>query len=62
VGTSDGFCDEDIAYAQRLIQAGVPTELHVYPGAPHAFDAFPSAPISRRGRRDMRDWLRSVVS
>ena len=62
VGTSDGFCDEDIAYAQRLIQAGVPTELHVYPGAPHAFDAFPSAPISRRGRRDMRDWIRSVVS
>ena len=62
VGTADGFCDEDIAYAQRLIQAGVPTELHVYPGAPHAFDAFPTAPISRRCRRDMRDWLRSVVS
>ena len=38
VGTMDGFCDEDIAYAQRLNQAGVPTELHVYPGAPHGFD------------------------
>lgn len=62
VGTADVFCDEDIAYAQRLIQAGVPTELHVYPGAPHAFDAFPSAPISRRSRRDMRDWIRAAVS
>jgi acetyl esterase/lipase len=62
VGTADGFCDEDIMYAQRLIQAGVPTELHVYPGAPHAFDAFPSAEVSKRCRRDMLDWLRSAVS
>lgn len=62
VGTADVFCDEDITYAQRLIQAGVPTELHVYPGAPHAFDAFPSAPISERCRRDMRSWLSSAVS
>jgi triacylglycerol lipase len=62
VGTADGFCDEDIAYAQRLMQAGVPTELHVYPGAPHAFDAFPTAPVSRRCRRDMLDWLRSALS
>jgi triacylglycerol lipase len=62
VGTADGFCDEDIAYAQRLIQAGVPTELHVYPGAPHAFDVFPSASVSHRCRRDMIDWLKSVLS
>jgi acetyl esterase/lipase len=62
VGTADGFCDEDIAYAQRLIQAGVPTELHVYPGAPHAFDVFPSASVSHRCRRDMLDWLRSALA
>ena len=30
VGTLDGFADEDIAYAQRLNQCGVDTELHVY--------------------------------
>ena len=38
VGTADLFRDEDIDYAQRLMQAGTPTELHVYPGAFHGFD------------------------
>ena len=32
----DGLRDEDIAYAQRLLSSGVPTELHVYAGAFHA--------------------------
>jgi acetyl esterase/lipase len=36
VGTVDMFRDEDIAFAMRLMQAGVPTELHVNPGAYHA--------------------------
>ena len=49
VGTIDGFCDEDIAYAQRLNQAGVPTELHVYPGAPHGFDGMAPARRSPGG-------------
>ncbi len=38
VGDLDMFLDENIEYAQRLLQAGVPTELHVYPGGYHAFD------------------------
>ena len=40
VGTPDLFRDEDIAYAQRLIKAGVPTELHVYADGFHGFDSF----------------------
>lgn len=32
VGGADGFRDEDTVYAMRLAGAGVPTELHVYPG------------------------------
>ncbi len=40
VGTPDLFRDEDIAYAQRLMKAGVPTELHVYRDGFHAFDVF----------------------
>ena len=40
MGTLDPFLDENIGYAQRLIAAGVACELHVYPGAFHAFDVF----------------------
>ena len=32
------FRDEDLAYARRLGQAGVPGEFHLHPGAPHEFD------------------------
>lgn len=49
VGELDLFRDEDVAFAQRLMQAGVPTELHVYPGAFHASEHLaPNAPLSRR--------------
>jgi acetyl esterase/lipase len=40
VGTMDLFRDEDILFAMRLMQAGVPTELHVHPGAYHAAEVF----------------------
>jgi len=51
VGELDVLRDENIAYATRLMQAGVPTELHVYPGAYHGWDAAaPAAPLSVRGR------------
>lgn len=39
VGSIDLFVDEDVAYAQRLIDAGVPTTLSVVPGAFHGFDS-----------------------
>lgn len=58
VGTVDGFLDEDVDYAARLNQAGVPTELHVYAGACHGFNQLArDAPVSRRCRRNMEDWL-----
>lgn len=49
VGTEDLFRDENIEYARRLIDAGVPCELAVFPGLYHGGDIFvPSARISRR--------------
>jgi acetyl esterase/lipase len=49
VGDIDLFLDENIDYAQRLVAAGVPTELHVYPGAYHGFDLLaPDAAVSQR--------------
>jgi acetyl esterase/lipase len=49
VGTVDLFRDEDVAFATRLMHAGVPTELHVWPGAYHgAENTAPQAELSRR--------------
>jgi len=49
VGEMDLFRDEDIAFVARLLQAGVPTEFHVYPGAYHASEIFADeAQLSRR--------------
>lgn len=49
VGEMDLFRDEDIDFVQRLLQAGVPTEFHVYPGAYHASEVFaPQAELSQR--------------
>ena len=61
VGDLDIFLDEDIDYAQRLLQAGVPTELHVYPGAIHGFDMLaPDAAISQRLRTDVNNALQKA--
>ena len=62
VGALDLFIDENIEYAQRLIQAGVPTELHVYPGAFHGFDLFaPSAKVSKQFKADRDEALKRAL-
>ena len=48
VGSLDLFCDEDISYAQKLMQAGVYTELHVEPGVPHAYEYLEGTPQADR--------------
>ena len=58
VGALDGFADEDIDYGNRLRHAGVPLEMHVYPGAPHGFDGLtPGTAIAKRANRDIVEWL-----
>ncbi|MEU1387227.1 MULTISPECIES: alpha/beta hydrolase [unclassified Nonomuraea] len=49
VGELEVFRDEAILYAMRLAQAGVPTELQVYPGVFHGSEKLvPDAEITRR--------------
>ncbi len=62
VGGADGFRDEDIEYALRLSRAGVPTELHVYPGAPHGYQMFVESTAAQQGARDAGEWLARVVA
>jgi triacylglycerol lipase len=53
VGSLDLFAEEDLEYARRLVRAGIPTELHVYPGGYHGFNMAPDARISLAYYRDM---------
>lgn len=61
-GSLDLFLEEDLEYARRLTRAGVPTELHVYPGGFHAFDLAPGAEIAARAQRDSRAALSRALA
>lgn len=61
VGSVDGFLDEDVDYAMRLNRAGVPAELHVYPGACHGYQIAQECEVTRQSRRDVEDWLARQV-
>ncbi len=52
-GALDLFLDEDLAFARRLVDCGVPTELHVYPGAIHAFDMVPGTTLAEQAATDL---------
>ncbi|MBM3658329.1 MAG: alpha/beta hydrolase [Actinobacteria bacterium] len=62
VGGADGFRDEDVLYALALMRAGVSTELHVYPGAPHGAHIVPHAPAAQQWVRDVDDWVARQVA
>jgi acetyl esterase len=64
VSTNEYDClrDEGIEYAQRLIGAGVPTELHHYAGTFHAFDlVVRTAAISQRAVEEQVAVLRHAL-
>ncbi|MGE1109643.1 alpha/beta hydrolase [Bacillus wiedmannii] len=62
VGELDPFRDETIEYANRLLQAGVPTEFHVYPGGYHGFELIvPNAEISQRAEKEYISALKRAL-
>lgn len=63
VGDLDLFRDEDLAYARRLADAGVPCAVHVVPGMYHAADVVrPGAPAMAAFRESWTEALRSAVT
>lgn len=63
VGGIDLFVQEDIAFASRLVSAGVPVELLVTPGAFHAFDLVASETgIAQRFTAAKLDALRRALA
>ena len=54
----DPLRDEGIEYGLRLLQAGVPVELHSYPGTFHGSALVGGAAVSKRSAREAMDALR----
>lgn len=62
VGDIDLFVEEDVSYAHRLIEAGVPVELHVFRGGYHGFNMLlPNAAISKQFDAAFYDALRRAL-
>jgi len=63
IAECDILADGNRAMAERLTQAGVPTEAHVYRGATHSFlEAVSVAPLANRALDDAAGWLRTQLS
>ena len=63
VGSIDLFVEEDLDYANRLVDAGVMTELHVVPGAFHGFDVVaPDTQVARRFTASKIEALRNGLA
>ncbi|MGO8768035.1 alpha/beta hydrolase [Mycobacterium sp.] len=63
VGSNDLFHDEDLAYAERLRDAGVPCGVDIIPGAFHGFDIWtPKAEVSQRFFDKQCDILRAALT
>jgi acetyl esterase/lipase len=54
--------DEDIVYALRLLQAGVPVELHQWPGTFHGSQAVLSADVSQRQIAELSAAVRRALA
>ncbi|MBB4632664.1 alpha/beta hydrolase [Sphingosinicella soli] len=58
VAECDILADENRLMAARLTEAGIPAELHIYPGAAHSFlEAVSISPLAERALAESSAWL-----
>ena len=61
-GELDIFRDENIEYAMKLARGGISSELHIYPGVMHGFDAIaPHADVSQRAFQNRYQAMRGIL-
>jgi acetyl esterase/lipase len=60
IGAIDLFLEESLEYARRLTRAGVSVELHVWPGAFHAFGST-DCHVAREARRVARTAIKRAL-
>jgi acetyl esterase/lipase len=63
VGDVDLFYAENVVFANRLLLAGVETQLKVFKGYPHATESMiPNAEISKQFKADLRSFVRQQLA
>ncbi len=60
VGTLDPIIDDTLFMAQHWLRSGLETQLEIYPGGIHAFDAMP-IPIARQAHARINEFLTEQV-
>jgi acetyl esterase/lipase len=63
VGDVELFYEEDKAYASKLTAAGVPCQLDIVTGAPHAFEGLaPDSELAKDYLAKAKTWLKAALS
>ena len=58
----DPLRDEDILYGLKLLESGVPVELHTFPGTFHGSSLIANAKVSQRQQQEMLRVLTGALS